>query len=39
MGLNRELTMDEVVAPIVDFLNPDSKATGQILHIGLKRTP
>jgi 3-oxoacyl-[acyl-carrier protein] reductase len=39
MGLNRELTMDEVVAPIVDFLNPDSKVTGQILHIGLKRTP
>ena len=39
MGLNRELTMDEVVAPIVDFLNPDSKVTGQILHIGLNRTP
>lgn len=39
MGLDRELSMEEVVAPIVDFLNPDSKVTGQILHIGLTRKP
>jgi 3-oxoacyl-[acyl-carrier protein] reductase len=35
MGLDRELSMDEVLAPMVDLINPASTVTGRILHVGL----
>lgn len=38
MGLERELRMDEVVAAIVDLLDPAGSVTGRILHVGLNGT-
>jgi 3-oxoacyl-[acyl-carrier protein] reductase len=35
MGLDRELRMDEVVAAMVDLLDPAATVTGRILHVGL----
>jgi len=38
MGLDRELTMDEVLEPIVGFLDPSCALTGRIIHVGLDGT-
>jgi len=38
MGLGRELSMDEVVAAIVELIDPSATVTGRILHVGLNGT-
>lgn len=35
MGLARDLSMDEVLDPIVGLIDPASAVTGRILHVGL----
>ena len=35
MGLSRDLSMEEVLDPIVGLLDPASSVTGRILHVGL----
>jgi len=35
MGRERDLSMDEVLAPILGLLDPASTVTGRILHLGL----
>lgn len=37
MGLGRELTMSEVLEPILGFLKPGSTATGQVTYVGLAK--
>lgn len=38
MGLARELTMDEVLAPILELLDPACAVTGRVVHVGLDGT-
>jgi 3-oxoacyl-[acyl-carrier protein] reductase len=35
MGLSRDLSMDEVIEPILGLIDPSSAVTGRILHLGL----
>ncbi len=34
-GLSRDLSMDEVIEPILGLIDPSSAVTGRILHLGL----
>jgi 3-oxoacyl-[acyl-carrier protein] reductase len=38
MGRDRDLSMDEVIEPIVGLLDPASTVTGRVLHLGLDGT-